>query len=98
MADDEVIVVLDLPAGGGRAPAPPGLGSLGVGLTALRHQFRIMPTFTAKTQFLPPQQQQGAAQRPWYRAWAQWALGRAAAGLKNPADQYVAFVGSVGVA
>ena len=38
------------------------LGPLAVGVTALGISFLIPPTYTAKTQFLPPQQQQSAAQ------------------------------------
>ena len=37
------------------------LGPLAVGLVALGYSFSIAPTYTAKTQFLPPQQQQSAA-------------------------------------
>ena len=37
------------------------LGPLAVGVTALGISFLIPPTYTAKTQFLPPQQQQSAA-------------------------------------
>ena len=37
------------------------LGPLAVGITALGISFLIPPTYTAKTQFLPPQQQQSAA-------------------------------------
>ena len=37
------------------------LGPLAVGVTALGISFLSPPTYTAKTQFLPPQQQQSAA-------------------------------------
>jgi tyrosine-protein kinase Etk/Wzc len=37
------------------------LGPLACGLLALGYSFTITPTYTAKTQFLPPQQQQSAA-------------------------------------
>ena len=37
------------------------LGSLAAGVIALGISFLIPPTYTAKTQFLPPQQQQSAA-------------------------------------
>ena len=45
------------------------LGPLVVGLAALGVSFTISPTFTAKTQFLPPQQQQAQLRACW-RAWA----------------------------
>ena len=37
------------------------VGPLAVGLMALGVSFIVTPTFTAKTQFLPPQQQQSSA-------------------------------------
>ena len=37
------------------------LGPLAVGVLALGISFLVSPTYTAKTQFLPPQQQQSAA-------------------------------------
>ena len=37
------------------------LGPLVCGLAALGYSFTIPPTYTAKTQFLPPQQQQSSA-------------------------------------
>ncbi|WP_445767951.1 Wzz/FepE/Etk N-terminal domain-containing protein [Rheinheimera sp.] len=73
------------------------LGPLLVGLTALGVSFAIPPTFTAKTSFLPPQQQNSAAATMLSSLGALGALGGlagAAAGIKNPADQYVAFMKS----
>jgi len=71
------------------------LGPLVVGLLALGISFVIPPTFTAKTQFLPPQQQQSAAASMLASLGSLGGLAGAAAGLKNPADQYVAYMKSV---
>lgn len=71
------------------------LGPLAVGLAALAISFAIPPTFTAKTQFLPPQQQQSAAASMLASLSSLGGLAGAAAGIKNPSDQYVAFLKSV---
>ena len=71
------------------------LGPLAVGLLALGYSFTIPPTYTAKTQFLPPQQQQSAAASMIASLGSLGGLAGAAAGLKNPADQYVAYLKSV---
>lgn len=73
------------------------LGPLACGLAALGISFAIPPTFTAKTQFLPPQQQQSAAASMLASLGALGGLAGAATGLKSPADQYVAFMKSVSV-
>lgn len=73
------------------------LGPLICGLVTLGFSFAISPTFTAKTQFLPPQQQQSAAASMLASLGALGGLAGAATGLKNPADQYVAFIKSVSV-
>ncbi len=70
---------------------PLAAGALAVGAT-----FLVAPTFTAKTTFMPPQQQQSAA------ASALASLGALAglaggAGVRTPADQYVALLQSVTV-
>ena len=70
------------------------LGPLLVGLTALGYSFTIPPTFTANTSFLPPQQQNSAAASMLSSLGALGGLAGAAAGIKNPADQYVAFMKS----
>ena len=70
------------------------LGPLFVGLTALGVSFTVPPTFTAKTSFLPPQQQNSAAATMLSSLGALGGLAGAAAGIKNPADQYVAFMKS----
>lgn len=70
------------------------LGPLLVGLTALGYSFTIPPTFTANTRFLPPQQQNSAAASMLSSLGALGGLAGAAAGIKSPAAQYVAFMKS----
>ena len=70
------------------------VGPLLVGLVALAIAFQITPTFTASTKFVPPQQQQSAAVAMLQGLGALGSLAGAASGLKNPADQYVAFLKS----
>jgi uncharacterized protein involved in exopolysaccharide biosynthesis len=70
------------------------LGPLAVGLTALGISFAIKPSFTAELTFLMPQQQQGMAAGMLASLGALGGLAGAAAGLKNPTDQYVAFLKS----
>ena len=70
------------------------LAPLAIGLAALGISFAIAPTFTAKTSFLPPQQQQSAAASMLASLGALGGLAGAATGLKNPSDQYVAFMKS----
>jgi len=70
------------------------LGSLGIGVVALGFAFMATPEFTARTTFLPPQQQQSGI------ASALSSLGGLAGlatGLRSPADQYVALMQSVSV-
>ncbi len=74
------------------------LGPLAVGFTALGISFLIPPTYTAKTQFLPPQQQQSAAASMLASLGSLGGLGGlagAVGGIKNPADQYLAYMKSV---
>jgi tyrosine-protein kinase Etk/Wzc len=73
------------------------LGPLVCGLVALGYSFSITPTYTAKTQFLPPQQQQSAAASMLASLGALGGLAGAATGIKSPADQYLAFMKSVSV-
>lgn len=73
------------------------LGPLVCGLVALGISLVITPTFTAKTQFLPPQQQQSAAASMLASLGALGGLAGAATGIKSPADQYIAFMKSVSV-
>lgn len=74
------------------------LGPLLVGLTALGISFAIPPTFTASTVFMPPQQQQSGAAMMLQSLGALGGLAGAAAGIKNPNDQYVSLLKSDAVA
>ncbi|MDD2810990.1 Wzz/FepE/Etk N-terminal domain-containing protein [Rhodoferax sp.] len=65
---------------------------LAAGLLTLGITFAIAPTFTATAKFLPPQQQQSAAASMLASLGSLGGLAGAASGLKNPADQYVAFL------
>ncbi len=69
--------------------APLMIGGAGLGLA-----FLIPPTYTARTTFLPPQQQQGSANAMLQSLGSLGGLAGAATGLKNPADQYVALLRS----
>jgi tyrosine-protein kinase Etk/Wzc len=69
--------------------APLLIGCAGLGLA-----FLIPPTYTARTTFLPPQQQQGSTNAMLQSLGSLGGLAGAAAGLKNPADQYVALLRS----
>jgi tyrosine-protein kinase Etk/Wzc len=70
------------------------LGPLAAGLVALGISFALTPTFTATTKFMPPQQQQSGAAAMLQSLGALGGLAGAAGGIKNPADQYVAFLKS----
>lgn len=70
------------------------LGPLVVGLAALGISFTVPPTFTATVKFLPPQQQQSAAASMLASLGGLGGLAGAAAGIKSPADQYLAFMKS----
>lgn len=72
-------------------------GSLGAGVLALIISFFITPTYTAKTQFLPPQQQQSSASALLQSLGAMGGLAGAATGLKNPADQFIGFLKSTSI-
>ena len=74
------------------------LGPLAIGLVALGISFATAPTFTATTVFMPPQQQQSGAAMMLQSLGALGGLASAATGLKNPNDQFVAFLGSNAVA
>jgi len=64
------------------------------GLAALGYSFTIPPSFTAKTQFLPPQQQSSSAS---LIASLSGLVGATSVGYKNPVDQYIAFLKSQSV-
>lgn len=71
------------------------LGPLAVGVAALGISFLIPPTYTAKTQFLPPQQQQSAAASMLASLGSLGGLAGAVGGIKNPGDQFIAYMRSV---
>ena len=73
------------------------LAPLAIGILALGISFLITPTFKAKTEFLPPQQQQSGAVAMLQSLGALGGLAGAATGLKNPNDQFVAFLESTTV-
>jgi tyrosine-protein kinase Etk/Wzc len=68
---------------------------LAVGISTLGISFLITPTYTAKTQFLPPQQQQSAAASMLASLGSLGGLAGAVGGIKNPADQFLAYMKSV---
>jgi tyrosine-protein kinase Etk/Wzc len=70
-------------------------GTLGSGVAALVISLMISPTYTAKTQFLPPQQQQSSASAL-VQALGVSSVGGLSSGIaiKNPADQFIAFMKS----
>lgn len=69
------------------------LAPLIVGMLAFGVATMMAPVYTATTRFLPPQQQ-GAATVMLQSLGALSSLAGAATGLKNPADQYAAFLKS----
>jgi tyrosine-protein kinase Etk/Wzc len=69
---------------------------LTIGVTALGISFLISPTYTAKTQFLPPQQPQSAAASMLASLGSLGGLA-GVGGIKNPADQFLAYMKSVTV-
>ena len=95
MQDDEEISLLDLLQTIVDNLRLLVLGPLAVGITALGISFLIPPTYTAKTQFLPPQQQQSAAASMLASLGGLGGLASAVGGIKNPADQYLAYMKSV---
>jgi capsular polysaccharide biosynthesis protein len=73
------------------------IGPLVVGLAALGITYLIPPTFTAKTTFLPPQQQQSSAASALASLGALSGLAGMAGSFKSPAEQYVSLLQSVSV-
>ena len=71
------------------------LGPLAVGFLALGYSFTIPPTYTAKTLFLPPQQQQSAAASMLASLGSLGGLAGAVGAIKNPADQFLVYMKSV---
>jgi uncharacterized protein involved in exopolysaccharide biosynthesis len=74
------------------------IGPLLAGLVALGSTYLMQPIYTSRTVFLPPQQQQSAAAAAVAQLGALSGLIGGAAGIKSPADQYVALLQSVTVA
>ncbi len=68
------------------------------GCAAIAITFLMKPVFTSRTVFLPPQQQQSAAASAIAQLGALSGIAGAAAGVKSPADQYVALLQSDNVA
>ncbi|MBX3644868.1 MAG: lipopolysaccharide biosynthesis protein [Rubrivivax sp.] len=71
------------------------LGSLAIGLAALGIAFLMTPIYTARTSFLPPQQQQSGLASALASLGGLAGLAGAASAIKSPADQYVALMQSV---
>lgn len=74
------------------------LGPFLVALLALGASYLVPVTYTSRTVFLPPQQQQSAAASAIAQLGALSGLAGAAVGVKSPADQYVALLRSTTVA
>jgi uncharacterized protein involved in exopolysaccharide biosynthesis len=68
------------------------IGPLLVGLSALGISFLVPPTFTARAVMMPPQQQQSSAAAALQSLGALAGIAGGAAGIKSPADQYVALM------
>jgi capsule polysaccharide export protein KpsE/RkpR len=73
------------------------IGPLVAALAALGITYLITPTFTARTTFLPPQQQQSSAAAAVASLGALAGLAGGVGGIKSPADQYVALMQSTTV-
>jgi uncharacterized protein involved in exopolysaccharide biosynthesis len=71
------------------------LGSLAVGLAALGIAFLLTPIYTARTSFLPPQQQHSGMASALASLGGLAGLAGVAGAIKSPADQYVALMQSV---
>ena len=72
-------------------------GPIVVGTLALGLSYLVPPTYTARTTFLPPQQNQGGAASALASLGALTGLVGVAGGIKSPADQYVSLMQSVNV-
>ncbi len=68
-----------------------------VGSLALGASYLIAPTYTSRTTFLPPQQQQSAAASALASLSALSGLASGAAGIKSPGDQFVSLLQSANV-
>jgi uncharacterized protein involved in exopolysaccharide biosynthesis len=72
-------------------------GPLLAGLVALGISFAVPNTYTSRTVFLPPQQQQSATASAIAQLGALSGLAGAVSGVKSPADQYVTLLQSATV-
>lgn len=73
------------------------LGPLAVAVFAWGVSYLMPPIYTAKTQFLPPQQQQSAAANMLANLGSLGGLAGTVGVIKNPADQFLAYLKSVTV-
>ena len=71
------------------------LAPLAVAVFAWGVSYLMPPTYTAKTQFLPPQQQQSAAANMLANLGSLGGLAGTVGVIKNPTDQFLAFLKSV---
>jgi uncharacterized protein involved in exopolysaccharide biosynthesis len=71
------------------------LGPLVMAFLAWSFSFLLPPTYTAKTQFLPPQQQQSTAANMLANLGSLGGLAGTVGVIKNPTDQFLAFLKSV---
>lgn len=71
------------------------LGPLGAGLLAFALTYLFAPIYSARTTFLPPQQQQSMSSTALASLGALSGLAAGLGGSRTPADQYVAMVKSV---
>jgi uncharacterized protein involved in exopolysaccharide biosynthesis len=94
MQDDDEISLLDILQVVAENARLLILGPLLIGLAALGWAYTIPPTFTATTRIMTPQQQQSAASAALAQLGALAGMTGAAAGIKNPADTYVALLKS----
>jgi uncharacterized protein involved in exopolysaccharide biosynthesis len=74
------------------------LGPLAAGLIALGISFLVPPTYTAVTKFMPPGQNSSGEAALLKSLGALGGIAGAAAGIKNPNDQFVAFLKSNSIA
>lgn len=92
--DDDEISLLDLFATLAENLRLLVVAPLLAGLAALGISFLMTPVYTAQTKFLPPLQQQSAAAAMLQQLGGLAGLAGAAAGIQDPADQFVAFLRS----
>src|SRR5687767_9577091 len=94
VSDDAEISLLDLALGLAEEWRTLVFLAFAAGIIALGISFLIPPTYTATTRILPPAQQQSPSAALAAQLGSLAGLVGGAAGLKNPADQYVALLKS----